>query len=92
MENHQTQSKPADAEQPSPEGLSSSDLFGVALDACESVMNAIDGHTCWSPDPEVDNDTWNADAHVEVTLTVKDCRLLKRALSESGRILVKLKR
>lgn len=30
MENHQTQSKPADAELPSPEGLSSSALFGLA--------------------------------------------------------------
>jgi hypothetical protein len=29
MENHQTQSKPEGAEQPSPEGLSSSALFGV---------------------------------------------------------------
>lgn len=29
MENHQTESKPADAEQPSPEGLSSSALFAA---------------------------------------------------------------
>jgi len=31
MENHQTQSKPADAEQPSPEGLSSSALLGLVV-------------------------------------------------------------
>ena len=31
MENHQTQSKPEGAEQPSPEGLSSSVLFAQAL-------------------------------------------------------------
>ena len=64
------------------------------LDACESVMDAIAGHTDWHPDPEVDNDSWNEDAHIEITLTVADCRMLKRALAKAkgGRIGEKCRR
>lgn len=55
------------------------DMFGV----CESLMSAIDGHAEWSPDPVVDHDYWNEDAHIEVTLTVRECRALKSALSKA---------
>lgn len=41
MENHQTQSKSADAEQPSPEGLSSSALFDVGLTDAERELLAL---------------------------------------------------
>jgi len=56
----------------------------LALAACERVMDAIAGHTDWHPSPEVDTPDWNEDAHIDVTLTVKDCRALKLALSEAG--------
>jgi len=57
----------------------------LALDACERVFSAIVGHTDWHPDPEVDHEYWNEDAHIYPTLTVADCRLLKEALIRSGR-------
>lgn len=75
----------ATPDSPASAGSSPSPLFGLALDACEQVMDAIAGHTDWHPDPHVDTPDWNEDAHIEVTLTVRDCRMLKRVLSEAGR-------
>lgn len=48
MENHQTQSKPADAEQPSPEGLSSSAL--LAAFGSKILDELMQGE--WEPDFE----------------------------------------
>ena len=48
------------------------------------IMEAIAGHTEWHPDPEVDTPDWNEDAHIEVTLTVADCRMLKAVLVRHG--------
>ena len=67
------------------ESLANAQLIAAApelLEACESVMDAIAGHTDWHPDHEVDDDSWNEDAHIEITLTVADCRMLKRALAK----------
>lgn len=58
----------------------------LAIVACERVMDAIVGHTMWNPSRVVDSPDWNEDAHIEVTLTVGDCRALKRALMEAGRL------
>lgn len=55
-----------------------------AIKACKRVMMAIAGHTEWHPSPEIDQDNWNEDAHIEVTLTVADCRAIKRALEKAG--------
>lgn len=55
------------------------DLYAVA----QTVMEAVDGHTEWSPSPSVDNDTWNEDYAVEVHLTIRDLRALKRALAKA---------
>ena len=57
-----------------------------ALDVCEQIMDAIAGNCCWHPSPDVDTSDWNEDAHVEVTLTIRDCRLLKDVLSKAGRL------
>lgn len=57
-----------------------------AVEACEQIMEAIAGHTEWHPSPDVDQSNWNEDAHVNVTLTVKDCRLIKRALMAAGKL------
>lgn len=58
----------------------------LALIACERVMGAIAGHTDWHPHPEVDQDNWNPDAHIEITLTVADCRAIKKALAAAGKL------
>lgn len=57
-----------------------------AVEACERIMDAIAGHTDWHPQPHVDTRDWNEDAHIEVTITVADCRALKRVLESTGRI------
>lgn len=55
--------------------------------ANRAVMDAIDGHTEWSPHPDVDTDDWNEDAHIQITLTVRDCRMLKAAITKAeGRV------
>lgn len=53
------------------------------LSTCETIMGAIAGHTDWHPDPEVDDAGWNPDYHIEITLTVADCRLLKSAITRA---------
>lgn len=58
----------------------------LAISACERVMDAIAGHTDWHPDPSVDVDNWNEEAHIEVTLTVGDCRAIKKALAAAGKL------
>lgn len=57
-----------------------------AVDACERIMDAINGHTDWSPDYHVDEPNWNPQAHIEPTITVADCRALKAVLIENGRM------
>ena len=56
------------------------DKIAFAYSTLLQIMDAIDGHAEWSPHPEVDNDTWNPDAHIEITLTVDDCRRINKTL------------
>lgn len=57
-----------------------------AVAACETIMDAIAGHTDWHPSPHVDEDNWNEEAHVEPTITVADCRALKEVLRKAGKL------
>jgi len=52
MENHQTQSKPADAERPSPEGLSSSAL--LALEGAYDRFKECENRSVWGGSHEVE--------------------------------------
>lgn len=56
----------------------------LALGACRSVMDAVAGHCDWHPNPSVDVADWNENAHIEVTLTIKDLRKVKVALMKGG--------
>lgn len=58
--------------------MQSAILAADCLGVLKRIMDAIDGHCEWSPHPEVDTDSWSEDAHVNVTLTVEDCREIKR--------------
>lgn len=57
-----------------------------AISACEKIMDAVAGHTDWHPSPDVDEDNWNEEAHIEPTITVADCRALKEVLRKAGKL------
>lgn len=54
----------------------------------DTVMKAVmaDSKHYWHPDPLIDQDNWNPDATVELSLTVGECREIKEALIKDNRL------